>query len=288
MNNSTVTTLLSIGAIAGLAATVYFAIKETGDKKEKEQHVRKAEPLGTSAKVKRVGEDAVEFYKKTLVCGGLTAACIFGIKHVGAKEIAGLAASAAAAHESLKLYREKAAEIIGPENEAKIEKAVTHDAAEKVAKAVGPDLKKTISDKPIDPDQKIWVYESTSKSLYQTDIPTLVAGMSNIQWALSRNGAVSLNFLLQVTGGEPWEHGSEYGWCIDEDPDFDSVAFYVYTDDTIMPGTPVFVIDYMFMSAPTNDFAKRYEALGLGEQSDISDNEYRDLVLLATPQKKEA
>ena len=152
-------TIMSVGAVVGLGATVYLALKAKPkadeileEAKEKIDDIREygvdpeAENVGDSAeeRLKNVKKEvrnvkincALDMAKvvwRPIVVGGVTIGLILGANRISMRRLASLGAAYEVATGDLKKYKEKTKEILGEKKESEIREAV---AKEKITEAV--------------------------------------------------------------------------------------------------------------------------------------------------------
>lgn len=118
-----ISTILSVVAILGVAATAFFVSKEAPRVEKKLEKARedKGKDLTAMEKIK----EAVPEYIPAIVVGGATWACILGANVKNKEKIAALASLAALSSGKLKQYKEKAIEIVGEDKVNEIKDSLT-------------------------------------------------------------------------------------------------------------------------------------------------------------------
>lgn len=224
-------------AVAGLVATVIFAVKATPKAKEILDHAR--EDLDTpdisEDQEKEVKVEAAKELAKTVapaaVMGIATTACIIGANTVSTKRIAALSAAYKLSETALTNYKDEAKKMLGDKKEEKVREAVAQ---------------KTINDNPpnyanvIETGQgDILCYDTYTGKYYKSKPASIDKAVNDFNKDLMQEDYMSLNDLHERIGLPYSSLGDEFGWHID-----DGLVEVVYTSTLTPDNVPALVPEF--------------------------------------------
>ena len=224
IKGSRISTILSVIAILGVAATAYFASKESpkAEKKLEKAREEKGEDLTLTEKIK----EAAPEYAKTIISGGVTAGCVLGANIKNKEIIGGLASLVALSSGKLKQYKEKALEVVGEDKVNEIKDSLVKGST----KGLTPDDGDTI-----------FVEEFTGRT-WMGNKKDFFKGVDAFQNMFDTKKKAALNDFYKSQHLAGTTIGGVVGWSEGMDGSCSNVE--IYLKDSYDDGTPVSIIYY--------------------------------------------
>lgn len=219
-------TIMSVMAVGGLGATVYFSLKakpkadkiietakekiEEIDKREKEltetqteEHFKDVKKEIRNVKL-NCAIDTAKVIWKPVVLGVTTVALILGANHINMRRLASLGAAYEIATGDLKKYREKAKEVVGEKKESEIREAV---AKEKIAEAAETDFE------IIDTGKGSMLYfDAWSGRFFRSSATAIKMAVNEVNRLALANDFASLDDFYYELGLPQAKFAEEYGF----------------------------------------------------------------------------
>ena len=247
--NKNAPTLMSIGAVMGLGATVYLALKAKPKAddilKERAEKLAEIEEefdgvteekdiLDKKKQIKDININAVKNLGKVLwspvLAGILTSSLIFGANHINLRRLADMSAMYEISSDALMRYKKKTEEVLGEKKKTQVEEEVDKDV---VRSAVNDGLPFKETGNGSTPCIEGWSRQRAYLS--RNFIDKTVNEVNN---RINKYDFVSLNELYFSLGLEEVPYGDEVGWNIN-----DSLIELRYTSELIND-TPYLVFNF--------------------------------------------
>lgn len=243
-------TVMSIGAVVGLGATVYLALKAKPkaddiltkrEEKLKEVEEKYTEVTGEAEleekkkEIRDVNFSSVKEMGKVIwppiAMGLLTSSLIFGANHINLRRLADMSAMYEISSDALQRYKKKTEEVVGEKKKTQIDEELDKDLARELAN------KDTTIFATGNGDTKC--IEGWSRRRFTSSRNYIDKVVNEINNEINHQDFISLNEFYFSLGLEEVPYGDEVGWNIN-----DSLIELRYTSELI-DDTPYLVFNFM-------------------------------------------
>ena len=200
--------ILSVVAVGGMVATAVSAVKETPKVQEvlAQKEKEAGEPLEWFEKVYY----AAPHYKKTLIFGVGTAACILGAQFLNQKKQAALVSTCKLLEEAYNDYRVKVKEIGGDDVYNQVEEAVAKSIYDQDYDIIGDH--DSLANPECERARLFYIDDGYNRKWIETDPVRIMNGEYEVNRKLHSNGGVYLNDFNRAIGLPEIPAGWDLGW----------------------------------------------------------------------------
>lgn len=230
-------TILTVGGAIGVVATAVTAAKATP--KAMALLEKAKEEKGTELTVVETVKVAGPAYIPSVLIGASTIACIFGANVLNKRKQASLMSAYALLDNSYKEYKNKVKELYGEEADGNVRHEIAKDHVQDAVKPPG--------------DKRLF-FDMYSMQYFEASMADITAVESEINRTLQINGAVSLNYYLDLLNIPHDNQYSELGWSVGQMYDTYWTSWIdLYTEHTELDdGLELGIIT--IMQEPTPDY----------------------------------
>jgi hypothetical protein len=227
----TVATAVLVGKASFKAADIIMREQAIVDLQEKSY------PLDNRARFELVWKE----YIPAVATGAFTVAAIICANRVGTRRAAALASAYSISEKTLREYKEKVLEKIGPKKEAEVREAIAQDAVKN-----NPPSKEIV----ILGGNNVLCRDGWSGRYFQSNVEDIKAAMNWANHQLNTHGAVTLTEFYSRVGLDPTEESEMVGW--DTSNQLDIMFEPVLTEDN----RPC--MSYSFRVPPSHNYNPLY------------------------------
>lgn len=222
-------------AIAGMAASIIFAIKATPDCNDELEEARKeSEENGEELEKKEEAIIFAKHYAPTIILFLVSSAAIIGSSAIHNKRNAALAIALQAGETAAIEYKQIVKRVVGDEKAEEIERTYKEEHKEERSSPI------------IISGDKYWVLDEFTNTLFESNIQTIIGAANSANRRMRDEIYISMNEWYDELDLPNCGSNSAFGWNIDRgyiDPVFDA---------KIIDGKPVVIMNYSL--EPRDDF----------------------------------